>query len=194
MNYLFWSGGKDAFLAWHFWRERRPEAELTLLTTYNEETGVVPHQQIPMENIRRQAGMMALPLAEVALPPECPNETYLEKVREAFAEHGQPGELIFGDWKLEEVRAWREKHFGERCRFPIWKKDLDELMTLLTLLPVEVRISAVREEFRHLLKPGERYGQGLVRQLLHLGGEIDPMGENGEFHTEVRFADPPKPV
>lgn len=187
MNYLFWSGGKDAFLARVFYREEHPGRELTLLTTYEESSGMVPHQRIPLETIRRQAEAMGHPLVAVPLPDECPNEVYLAKVREAFAEHGEPGDLIFGDWKLEDVRAWRERHFGEHCLFPIWNRRLDELLAVLTLHPVEVRISAVREEFRHLLRPGEPYNQALVRQLHHLDGEIDPMGENGEFHTEVRF-------
>lgn len=196
MNVLFWSGGKDAWLALVKYRERHPENTLALLTTYEGESETVPHQQIPMDRIREQARQLGLELLEVPLPPECPNGIYLEKVSEAlerFSERTgeEVEELIFGDWKLEDVRNWREEQFGAmgyRCRFPIWKAELNELLTTLALHPVEVRISAVREEFRSLLRVGERYDQKLVAQLARLD-EIDPMGENGEFHTEITFRD-----
>lgn len=196
MNVLFWSGGKDAWLALVKYRERYPEKKLALLTTYEGESGIVPHQDIPMNRIREQARQLSHELLEVPLPPECPNAIYLEKVGEVLENFSdRTGEdvedLIFGDWKLEDVRQWREEQFGAmgfRCRFPIWEAELNELMATLTLHPVEVRISAVREEFRSLLRVGELYDQNLAVQLVHLD-EIDPMGENGEFHTEVIFRD-----
>ena len=73
--------------------------------------------------------------------------------------------------------------------FPIWHKDLNELLPILLLKPIEIKISAVKEDFESLLKVGESYDQKLVMQLRRLN-EIDPMGENGEFHTKVIFKDP----
>lgn len=196
MNVLFWSGGKDAWLALVKYREQYPENALALLTTYEGESGTVPHQQIPMVRIREQARRLGLDLLEVSLPPECPNGIYLEKVGETLENFSDRigevvDELVFGDWKLEDVREWREEKFGAmgyRCRFPIWKAELNDLMATLTLHPVEVRISAVGEDFRSILRVGERYNRELAAQLSRLD-EIDPMGENGEFHTEVTFRD-----
>lgn len=195
MNVLFWSGGKDAWLALVKYREQHPDTDLRLLTTYNEERETVPHQEIHMERIRNQARHLEIELVEVPLPPECPNEEYLERTTQALEDtaeaSGEPvEELIFGDWKLEDVRAWREEQFrqwGYRCRFPIWQADLNDLITTIALHPVEVRISAVSEEYRSILRVGETYDQKLVAQLRRLPDEIDPMGEYGEFHTEVVF-------
>lgn len=193
MNILFWSGGKDAYLALHFFRESHPEADLKLLTTYNESNDIVPHQNIPLSEIKKQADHLGLELISVALPTNCPNDIYLERIESALNELSQPiNNLIFGDWYLEDIRQWREKVFGEMgysCLFPIWKKDLNELLPILLLKPIEIKISAVGEDFQALLKTGESFDQKLVMQLRRLN-EIDPMGENGEFHTKVIFKDP----
>lgn len=193
MNILFWSGGKDAYLALHFFRESQPEADLKLLTTYDETNNIVPHQNIPLSEIEEQADHLGLELISVGLPSNCPNETYLERIENALNDLQQPiDNLIFGDWYLEDIRQWREKVFGEMgysCIFPIWKKDLNDLLPILLLKPIEIKISAVKEDYQSLLKKGESFDQKLLMQLQRLD-EIDPMGENGEFHTKVIFKDP----
>ena len=193
MHILFWSGGKDAYLALHFFRESHPKADLKLLTTYDESNDVVPHQNIPLSEIKEQADYLNLDLISVPLPSNCPNDIYLERIENALNKLEEPiDNLIFGDWYLEDIRQWRENVFnkmGYSCLFPIWKKDLNELLPILLLKPIEIKISAVEEDSQSLLKTGESYDQKLVMQLRRLS-EIDPMGENGEFHTKVIFKDP----
>lgn len=197
MNILFWSGGKDSYLALHFFRQSHPDAKVALLTTYDESIDTVPYQNIPLEEIKRQTDHLGLDLMTVGLPPECPNETYLKKVKESLASvEGSIEHLIFGDWYLQDIRQWREEVFGDMgysCLFPIWEKDLHELLAVLFLQPIEIKISAVQEEYESLLKVGEPYNQKLVAQLQRLE-EIDPMGEKGEFHTKVIFNDLKKPA
>lgn len=191
MDILFWSGGKDAYLALHFYRQQYPDTELKLLTTYEESTGVVPHQQIKLSHIRKQAANLDLSLITVPLPTDCPNDIYLKKVNQKLTEQDESIQyLIFGDWHLQDIRQWREKMFGEmgyECLFPIWEKSIHDLLPVLQLQPVEVEISAVQEKYQSLIKIGETFNQSLVVQLRHLPEEIDPMGENGEFHTKVIF-------
>ena len=186
MDILFWSGGKDSYLALEFYRREYEDNELKLLTTYNEDTAKVPHQNIELEDIEEQADKLDLDLISVPLPEECPNDEYLQRIREALNACDEKIEnLVFGDWSLEDIREWREKEFdnmGYNCLFPIWGKSLDELMPVLLLKPVEVTISAVKEEYEKFIAVGETYNQKFVRQLPE---EIDPMGENGEFHTRV---------
>lgn len=191
MDILFWSGGKDAYLALHFYRQQYPDTELRLLTTFEKSTGVVPHQQIEISHIRKQAANLDLSLITVPLPTDCPNDRYLKEIKQKLAEQDESIRyLIFGDWHLQDIRQWREKMFGEmgyECLFPIWEKSIHELLPVLQLQPVEVEISAVQEKYQPLIKVGETFNQSLVIQLLHLPEEIDPMGENGEFHTKVIF-------
>lgn len=192
MNILFWSGGKDAYLALHFFKDENPNASIKLLTTFDESDEIVPHQNIRLKGIKKQATHLDLDLITVALPPECPNDIYLEHVSNALENEDEAIEhLIFGDWYLEDIRKWREDVFGEMgydCLFPIWQKNIHDLLLILTLQPVEIKINAVKEEFQSIIKVGETFDQTLVSQLSRLS-DIDPMGENGEFHTRVFFKD-----
>lgn len=191
MNILFWSGGKDSYLALVFYRQEHPDAEIQLLTTYNESKQLVPHQQIELSEIKKQALNLGLKLISVPLPPDCPNDVYLKKIKKVLGSREEPVEnLIFGDLHLKDIRDWREKVFGEmgyKSVFPIWEKSIHELLPVLLFKPVEVKISAVQEEFQSLIRVGETFDQKFVTQLQYLPEDIDPMGENGEFHTRVIF-------
>lgn len=188
MNILFWSGGKDAFLALKVYQREHPDAAIKLLTTFDEETRRVPHQNIGVEDIQNQAKALDLELQLVPLPSNCPNDIYLSRVMEALQNEPKPvKKVLFGDLHLKDIRDWREEQFSKMdlsCGFPIWQKSMHELLPMLLLQPVEVRISAVQDEFRHLIKIEELYNLPFVQQLPK---EIDPMGENGEFHTRVIF-------
>ncbi len=195
MDILFWSGGKDAWLALQFYRKHHSSSSLKLLTTYNKKTGIVPHQNIELDDIKKQAEQLELDLITVPLPENPSNEVYLDKMEEALASCKERVQrLVFGDWHLQDIRDWREKVFGKMgydCLFPIWKKELNELLPELLLKPVEIRISAVRKEYEKLIRVGELYNQRFIRQL---PDEIDPMGENGEFHTRLHFTSWDKPA
>ncbi len=192
MDILFWSGGKDAYLALHFYNKSHPEATIKLLTTYDEKNNLVPHQNILLKDIKKQSTHLQLDLITVALPPECPNDIYLDRVENALKKEDESIEhLIFGDWYLEDIRQWREKEYGKMgydCVFPIWEKSIHDLLPVLLFQPIEIEISAVKEEYQPILRVGEKFDQGLITQLQHLD-DIDPMGENGEFHTRVIFND-----
>ena len=194
MDILFWSGGKDAYLALEFYRQEGYGQEFRLLTTYDEETGVVPHQRISLSYIRKQAASLELELIPVPLPAECPNERYLRKINEVLTALDVPVEhLIFGDWHLQDIRRWREEVFGEmgyECLFPIWEKSIHDLLPVLKFKPVDVEISSVQEKYQSFIRVGETFDQSFVVQLQHLPEEIDPMGEGGEFHTKVIFREP----
>jgi diphthamide synthase (EF-2-diphthine--ammonia ligase) len=122
------------------------------------------------------------------LPPSCPNAIYLKKIEEALNNQAESiGNLLFGDWGLQDIRVWREKQFNNRgysCRFPIWHKNMDQLLQILAQEPVHVHISAVAEKYKNVIKIGELYDEQFIK---HLPDRINPMGEKGEFHTEVRF-------
>ncbi len=188
MNLLFWSGGKDSYLCCEMLR-RESDRPIQLLTTYEEERDIVPHHNISLETIQEQARQLDLELTICGLPPECPNEVYIDRLKDTFSKITEPiDHLVFGDWKNREIREWREKIFeqqlGYSCLFPIWEKSLHDLMPILLLKPVKVKISAVQEAYRDMLSVGEPWNQRLVAQLPE---SIDPMGENGEFHTVVEF-------
>lgn len=198
MNILFWSGGKDAYLALQFYRRVHDASNLKLLTTYEKSSKMVPHQNIEITHIHEQSESLGLDLLTVPLPDDCPNDEYLNRTSTLLADQKEPVDhLIFGDWKLEDIRKWREKEFGKmgyKCLFPIWRKSLHELLPVLWLNPVSVTISNVRDEFKKIIRTGETYDQDFVTQIQRLHNAIDPMGENGEFHTRIDFENPDEKV
>lgn len=68
-----------------------------------------------------------------------------------------------------------------------WSGGKDAYLALLQLKPIDVTISAVQEEYQSFIRVGESFDQSFVVQLQHLPEEIDPLGEQGEFHTKVTF-------
>ncbi len=127
---------------------------------------------IKLEDIKKQAANLKLDLITVPLPPNCPNDIYLDRIGNALMKSDELIEyLIFGDWHLADIREWRENVFGEmgfECHFPIWKKSIHDLLPALLLKPVKIEISAVREEFKSLIRVGELFDQSFVTQLQHL--------------------------
>lgn len=182
---LFWSGGKDSLLALRYLQDEIHDDPI-LLTTFDDESGNVPHQKIPIETIRRQAVDLGLILYTVPMSYPASNSVYLNTLN-AHLERFPFGvrRLVFGDLHLQDIREWREEQFGNLgldLAFPIWQKPYDELFDRLEREEVSIRISAVMDDFQDLIEPGTLFNSEFAESLPE---PIDKMGENGEFHTEV---------
>ncbi|KAJ8559250.1 hypothetical protein ON010_g8197 [Phytophthora cinnamomi] len=145
---MFWSGGKDSFLALNalyesYAAEHRAMPHVVLLTTIDPKTNVVPIQSISSQTIAAQAEAMELPLCLVAVGlgdeytialqtalRDIPEQ--MKRKKKSSKAHEQNGDmapsissLVFGDLHLEDIRAWREHTFGQdyKLRFPVWKKE-----------------------------------------------------------------------
>ncbi|MDZ7755489.1 hypothetical protein [Rhodohalobacter sp.] len=184
---LFWSGGKDSYLALLEW-QNQSKPDPILVTTFDDESGVVPYQEIPVSRIQRQALQLELPLITIPLSHPVDNQSYLSALKIEFtAAPFSVKDLIFGDLHLQDIRQWREQEFGKlgfQTHFPIWGKSPAELLSMLDEQPVEIRIRSVSREFRDFIKPGTLFDQKFIHSL---PDSIDPFGEHGEFHTEVIF-------
>lgn len=179
---LFWSGGKDSYLALVYWR-KISKIDPKLFITYNEQTATVPHQEIPISDIEKQSDKLSLELVKVALPPKCTNEVYIRRVMETLSNETSSRELIFGDLWLEDIRKWREQSFNRySCIFPLWNSPYELLLEDLWKSNVTVHINAVSPEFQNIIKKGQTYDRNFIKNLPEF---IDIMGERGEFHTRV---------
>ena len=198
---LFWSGGKDSYLALRYWEKAFAGTgrDLVLLTTFDVNTRVVAHQDIPFAIIADQARHLRRPLLSVPLTP---GVEYLAQTDAGFELLRQSAEikgLVFGDLHLQQIRDWREQAFagvvsslGLRLDFPIWQRPYDELLDELELSGASVTISAAPAgDAGGLLQVGGIFDRVLVEKL---PASIDAFGENGEFHTCVGWpvAIPPK--
>ena len=183
---LFWSGGKDAYLALK--QIRNQYSTLYLLVTYDEQSDTVPFQQIPVSHLRRQAGHLHLPLIEVPLPPQCPNDQYVEAIIRALRDvTPEQTDLIFGDLHIEDIKSWRESVFqplGFTCRFPVWRVPYESLFNQLFEDNIVITITSVDKACQSRIEPGARFDRDFISQL---PADIDAMGEHGEFHTRLDF-------
>lgn len=182
LDLVSWSGGKDAWLAL---RRLPPIGRRVLFTTYDPLTGRLPVQGVHLDEVRAQADWLALDLFAVPVPSQ---DAFLETTRAAFevAERRAPiRRIAFGDLHLQDLRAWRERAWADRpLAFPLWGESPDSLLDELEASGAEVVISASD-------CPSLPVGTIFDRAALPaLPPDVDPWGENGEFHTLVRPGPP----
>lgn len=83
------------------------------------------------ELLDRQAAILGLPLIKVMIPPDCPNETYEQRMASTLASDELEGidHVAFAVF-LEDVRPYREERLaraGKRAVFPLWGRNTSEL-------------------------------------------------------------------
>lgn len=177
---LFWSGGKDSYLAYLALIEQGHD--IVLVTTFSN--GMVGHQEIPIETIVRQSKALDAPLV---LIPLASNKRYEVTVIEALQTFDLTS-LAFGDLHLEGIRQWRVENFKAfQLHFPVWKVSYEELAVQLFSSEPTIRISALGDLHppETGIQVGDVYTPEMI-QILDIHG-LDTFGENGEFHTVVEF-------
>lgn len=183
---LAWSGGKDSVLSLQALRSQGVEV-VGLLTTVSEPDAVVAHHHVPLPLLETQAAAVGLPLYTVAIPEPCPNEVYDQRMRAALGhpDLARVAAVAFGDLFLADIRAYRESRMREaglRARFPLWGSDSAELAARFVDDGFRAVVCVVDTE---QLDPAF-VGRDLDAAFLDdLPSEVDPSGENGEFHTFV---------
>ena len=182
-----WSGGKDSAMALHALRRAVDCRIAALLTTITDEYDRISMHGVRRVLLQRQAESLGLPLHPVLIPPQCVNATYEERMKQALEEHFAQGvrRVAFGDIFLEDLRAYREKNLaqaGMQAIFPIWKRDTRELAR--EFVQQGFRAVAVCVDPRVL--DASFAGRELDASFFaDLPPNVDPCGENGEFHTFV---------
>lgn len=183
--WLAWSSGKDSAWALHTVRESGVFEVVALLTTVNR-----THKRVAMHAVREsllemQAIETALPLVKVPIPSPCPNEIYEQAMDVAMAQARACGvrHVIFGDLFLEGIRAYREKKLaacGMIPVFPLWGTDTRGLAEQMLAAGLVAHLTCVDPRRLDRAFAGRRFDQALLGALPR---DVDPCGENGEFHT-----------
>lgn len=185
--WIAWSSGKDAAWALHRARLSGSYDVIGALTTITETFARVSMHGVRREILEAQLEAAALPLLPVMIPFPCPNEIYEERMVEALHAARAQGvtKIIFGDLFLEDIRAYREEKLrgtGMEAVFPLWGMPTGELAREMIAGGLEARIVTLDPD----KVPRELAGHAFDAELLDaLPVEVDPCGENGEFHTCV---------
>ena len=183
--FLSWSGGKDSALALYEIHQANSHSVAALLTTITED-----YDRISMHGVRRalleqQAEALGLPLKKILIPKDSTNAIYEARMRALLEEGLREGvnTVAFGDIFLEDLKLYREKNLaqlGMKGLFPIWKRDSTELAHTFINLGFKAVVVCVDTAILAPTFAGRPYDQNLLRDL---PPNVDPCGENGEFHS-----------
>lgn len=183
-----WSSGKDSTLTLIKLLEDTAYEVVGLYTTYvgNE----VPFQVTPIEVVAMQAKLTGLPLITIELPEVFPsNEIYQTTVVRGLKQSGLNIEAVaFGDMFCNGIAEYRRSYIekaGWDCVFPLL--GVDSQLLANEIIDREIKTFLVTTDNVRLSNAfcGQWYTKALLEALPQ---EVDPCGENGEFHTLVTSA------
>jgi uncharacterized protein (TIGR00290 family) len=183
---LAWSGGKDSALALDALRRDGTEVA-ALLTTFTDDYDRVSMHGVRRALVREQAAAAGLPLVEVRIPAGCGDEVYAARMEAAFRAPplAELDAVAFGDLFLDDVRAYREERLasaGKAALFPLWGRDTAALARSFVAAGFEAYVVCVDTRTLDASFAGRDYDAAFLDEL---PPEIDPCGENGEFHSFV---------
>lgn len=182
-----WSSGKDCAFALYKIRSEGVLDVVGLLTTLNQENQRVAMHGVRKELLQMQMDAVGLPNEMVMLPMPCDNETYRARVGAAMDTLLERGveQIVFGDLYLEDVRQYRVEQMQgsgiEPC-FPLWQEDTKQLSREMVDCGLRAVVTCVDLRVLPIEFLGRSYDQAFLDSL---PANVDPCGENGEFHTVV---------
>ena len=182
-----WSGGKDCVLVVNELLKTNRYQIMALLTTITKD-----YDRISMHGVRRvlleqQANSLGFPLEKVFISKNISMEAYdtkMEKILLKYLKNGVSS-VVFGDIFLDDVRKYRDENLskiGLNGIFPLWKRDTYELARNFIDLGFKAIITCVDSNILEKSFVGRAYSAQFLNEL---PSNVDPCGENGEFHSFV---------
>lgn len=181
------SGGKDSALALSMACEIGI-AKGIVHWSNNEENLSIFHCQ-GLSIINEQARCMEIPLTIVHNTPWENTRLKLLNMYKDFRKQGI-NSIIFGDILNENSLKYQValcRAAGLIPRYPIWNKSHSELMVELENRKIKTIITRINTDLLDAKWLGKIFDRDVYGAFCEL--DIDPFGENGEFHTTVVNAD-----
>jgi uncharacterized protein (TIGR00290 family) len=184
---LSWSSGKDCAWSLHLLRQQADVEVVALVTTFNSAANRVAMHAVRRELVEAQAERTGLALWAVDLPWPCSNAGYEARMRTVCerAVTEKIAAVAFGDLFLEDVRAYRMQQMqgtGLDLLFPAWGMPTSSLAREMIAAGLKAKITCVDPAKLAASNAGRDFDCDFVGGL---PAEVDPCGENGEFHSFV---------
>jgi uncharacterized protein (TIGR00290 family) len=184
---LSWSSGKDSTWALHLLTQQKDLRIAALFTTFNRAADRVAMHAVRRSLVEPQAERIGLPLWAVDLPWPCSNAEYEEILRGVCRRAVDEGieAVAFGDLFLADIRSYRERQLegsGLEPLFPLWEIPTPQLARDMIGAGVKAKLTCVDASKLDRSYAGCDFDLAFLESL---HPEIDPCGENGEFHTFV---------
>lgn len=186
-SYFNWSGGKDSALALYHAMHNTDYTIERLLTNVSSQYRRVSMHGVREELLEAQAAALGLPLQKLLLPQEPSMLVYETCMMEMMAglQHEGFTHAFFGDIFLEDLKLYRETQlakFNITAAFPLWKKDTTALLHEFIDLGFKTIVVCTKAELLDASFAGRIIDKDFLKDL---PANVDPCGENGEFHTFV---------
>ena len=184
---IAWSSGKDSAWALHEARRSGEFAIVGALTTVTHEFRRVSMHGVRETLLAAQLEAARLPAITVRIPFPCPNEIYEREMAATFVDAKRAGvsHVVFGDLFLEDIRAYRESRLAEigiTPVFPLWHRPTAALAREMIDGGLEAHLVCIDRKKLPASFAGRKFDRALLDSL---PADIDPCGENGEFHSFV---------
>jgi uncharacterized protein (TIGR00290 family) len=184
---LAWSGGKDSALSLQALKQSREYHVVSLLTNFSADEDCVMMHRVPRSLIEKQSQAAGVPLYPVLLSSTPSNDEYEAKIGAALAHFQGQGvnAVAHGDLFLEDIRQYRENNLarvGMKGIYPVWGQNTSELARRFLADGFKAIVICVDTEQLHASFAGRIIDDNFLRDL---PPNVDPCGENGEFHTFV---------
>jgi len=184
---LSWSSGKDSAWALHVLRQQQDIEVVGLFCTFNEKFERGAMHAVRNELIIQQAERIGLPLQLIPIPYPCSDAEY-KTIMGNFIEQAKSQEIdsiAFGDLFLEGIRSYRETNLAEtgiKPLFPLWGIPTNELSKEMVRGGLRAKITCIDPKHLPAEFAGHEYDNAFLEQI---PDNVDPCGENGEFHSFV---------
>lgn len=179
-----WSGGKDSSLCLHYLLQQNEYEICYLLTSLNGDLKRVSMHGVHESLLEAQAGSIGIPLKKIYVY-EASYKEYELQMTKVLSEAKEEGitAVVFGDIFLEDLRAYREEKMAlldMKAIFPLWKRDTKELISEFINLGFKTIVCCGNDAYLKQEQVGKHIDKNY---LLNLAPDVDPCGENGEYHT-----------
>ncbi|KQS94351.1 diphthine--ammonia ligase [Chryseobacterium sp. Leaf394] len=180
-----WSSGKDSALALYKILKEDHFEVTSLLTSINKDFQRISMHGVHVSLLEKQAESLNLDLIKMEIPKEPSMEEYqdiMSKTMKGIKSQGVT-HSVFGDIFLEDLKEYREKQLetiGMKAIFPLWKQNTTDLIHEFLDLGFKTIITCVNETYLDKSFAGRIIDENFIKDLPE---NVDPCGENGEFHT-----------
>ncbi|MCL4325930.1 MAG: diphthine--ammonia ligase [Candidatus Thermoplasmatota archaeon] len=182
-----WSGGKDSALALYNIKQSSEYKVISLLTTVTFEFHRVTMHGVEISLLNKQVESIGIPLNIVYIPQKCSMKMYENIMAKEMDLYRQDGieYVVFGDIFLEDVRNYRDKNLKNinmNGIYPLWHKNSHDLALAFIKSGFKAIVVTVDSKKLNKSYAGKEYDEDFIKNLPE---NVDPCGENGEFHTFV---------
>jgi uncharacterized protein (TIGR00290 family) len=179
-----WSGGKDsAYCLYKVLTEGLFDIKY-LLTTVNDTFKRISMHGVREELLDQQAGSTGIPLLKVRVS-EGTNDEYEKQMESVLLQAKSEGinTVIFGDIFLEDLRVYRENNLAKmemKGVFPLWKMDTTIIINDFIGKQFKTVVCCTNDGYLGKEWAGRDIDKSFIQEL---PVNVDPCGENGEYHT-----------